>query len=121
MTREFLEEVAAVTADGGVVAANTFAISDLYDHESVTYASVFEHFFNLRPPDSGNRVILARQGPLPSPDTLQERAERLDPWLDPYGVDLAPMVKHLATEPDWDTDARVLTDQYSPANLLLNR
>lgn len=121
MTREFLAEVQAVLADGGVLAANTFSISELYAHESATYQAVFGEFFNLKPGDSGNRVILDRKGPLPSAAVLAERARTLAPRLEPYGVDFRRLLPLMTTETDWDSDTRILTDQYSPANLLRNR
>jgi spermidine synthase len=121
MTREFLAETRQLMSAGGVVAANTFAVSDLYDHESVTYQAVFDIFFNMKPNDSGNRVILARDGDLPSREVLAERAAALGPVLAPYGIDLAAMIDLMRTDLDWDVSARVLTDQYSPANLLQTR
>jgi spermidine synthase len=121
MTREFLEEVQELLAPGGVLAANTFSISDLYDYESATYAAVYEEFFNLRTDDSGNRVILARNGPLPDVDELQQRAEDLAPSLEPYGIQLESLIGLFSTEVDWDPESGVLTDQYAPANLLRSR
>jgi spermidine synthase len=121
MTREFLAEVQQLLADGGALAANTFSISDLYDHESVTYQAVFDTFYNMKPVDSGNRVVLAQHDPLPPREQLEERARALTPMLAPYGIDLTDMLDLLKTTRDWDTSARVLTDQYSPANLLQSR
>jgi spermidine synthase len=121
MTREFLAEVQQLLSPGGVLAANTFSISELYDHESVTYQAVFDTFYNMKPGDSGNRVVLARTGDLPSVELLEQRAEELAPILAPYGIDLPGMLDLLRTEPDWNTEARVLTDQYAPVNLLQNR
>lgn len=121
MTREFLEETQQLLSDGGVLAANTFSISDLYHHESVTYQAVFDTFFNMKPDESGNRVILARNGALPDRELLEARAVALAPLLAPYGIDLAGMLDLFTTARDWDPDARVLTDQYSPVNLLRSR
>ena len=121
MTREFLEEVRALLGDDGVLVANTFSISDLYDHESATYAAVFGPFFNLRADNTGNRVIITRPGRLPSKDALAQRATTLQDAVAPYGVDYDELIGLMSTEPDWDTDARILTDQYSPANLLRSR
>jgi spermidine synthase len=121
MTREFLDETRQLLSEGGVVAANTFAISELYDHESVTYQAVFDIFFNMKPNVSGNRVILARDGDLPSRAVLEQRAAELEPLLAPFGIDLAAMIDLMRTDRDWDVGARVLTDQYSPANLLQTR
>ena len=63
LTREFLSEVRSLLAPDGIVAANTFSSSRLYQNESVTYRAVFGPFYNFK---SGNRVILASNGPLPS-------------------------------------------------------
>jgi spermidine synthase len=121
MTREFLEEVRGILSDNGVLVANTFSISDLYSYESATYAAVFAPFFNMKPDDSGNRVILASRQPLPTPDVLAARAAALAGLLRPYGIDFTELLPLLRTEPDWDPDTRVLTDQYAPANLLRRR
>ncbi len=118
MTREFLLEAKSVLTEDGVLAANTFASSRLYDHESATYNDVFGPFFNLRLPDSSNRVILAARQPLPDVLRLQRRAAELNERLRPFGVDIRSYPKHLLSNADWDASARVLTDQYSPANLL---
>jgi len=120
MTREFLQEVKSLLGHEAVLVANTFSISDLYDHESATYADVFGRFFNLRADDTGNRVIITRNGPLPPREVLEQRADELQPRVEPYGVDYDRLLGLMNMEVDWDTEARVLTDQYSPANLLRN-
>ena len=48
LTREFLQEVKSLLKPGGIVAANTFSSSRLYDSESVTYRAVFGEFYNLK-------------------------------------------------------------------------
>ena len=118
MTAEYLAETRSLLTDGGVLSANTFAISALYDHESTTYAQVFGTFFNFRHPDSANRVVLAARAPLASEPFRTARARLLAPRLKPYGVDVESYLPLLDGRPDWDQDARVLTDQYAPANLL---
>jgi spermidine synthase len=115
LTREFLEEVRSLLAPGGVVAANTFSSSRLYQNESVTYASVFGAFYNLK---SNNRVILAEAGTLPGLDEIRRNADQLGPALTKLGVSMPALLARFTTSPDWDPNARVLTDQYSPANLL---
>ena len=57
LTREFLTEVKSLLSPQGVLVANTFSSSRLYDHESTTYADVFGTFYNLK---RDNRVIIAR-------------------------------------------------------------
>lgn len=118
LTREFLEEVRQILTPDGVVVANTFSTSRLYDHESVTYQAVFGEFFNFKQAGSGNRIILAQIKPLPPQGELIRPARALVESLRPYGVNILEFPAQLSTRPDWNQSRRVLTDQYSPANLL---
>ena len=118
LTREFLSEVRSLLTPTGVVAANTFSSSQLYSNESVTYSSVFGGFYNLR---SGNRVILAASGALPSIDEVRDNSRRFTAAFEPYGVSASTLLPMFSTHADWDPAARVLTDQYSPSNLLNGR
>jgi spermidine synthase len=115
LTREFLQEVKALLAPGGVLAANTFSSSRLYDHESVTYAAVFPQFFNLK---RENRVIIAANGPLPSDAELRANAEQFEEAFESFGFSTSKVLALFSRKQDWKSNARVLTDQYSPANLL---
>lgn len=118
MTREYLEETRALMTDDGVVISNTFAISELYDHESVTYEAVFGTFFNVRDTTSANRIIIAVNGDLPDRATLSGRALQLAMPLRTYDMRIADYPPIFSTAIDWDQNARVLTDQYAPVNLL---
>jgi len=115
LTQEFLEEVKSLLAPGGVLAANTFSSSRLYEHESVTYEKVFEKFFNLK---RDNRVIVARPGSLPDAAQLRANATRFAAAFDSFGFDVNEVLPLFSQQRDWNPRARVLTDQYSPANLL---
>lgn len=118
MTREFLEDVKSLMTEDGVMVANTFASSDLYDHESVTYRLVFGQFFNFKRSGTGNRVIVASARALPIRNDLQAVAEVLAPELGPYGIEIRKFPGQMDRRQDWNTRKRPLTDQYSPANLL---
>ena len=115
LTREFLQETKALLGPKGVLVANTFSSSQLYDHESTTYADVFGAFYNLK---RENRVIVWRVGGLPDAAELEQRSRPYDAALKSHGVDRLGVLALFSTEKDWDANARVLTDQYSPANLL---
>jgi spermidine synthase len=115
LTQEFLKEVKSLLAPGGVLAANTFSSSRLYDHESTTYASVFPQFFNLK---RENRVIIAVNGAMPDDAQLRANAARFDKAFDSFGFNSKKLLPLFSRTQDWERDARVLTDQYSPANLL---
>jgi spermidine synthase len=118
LTREFIAEVKSLLSPQGVLAANTFSSSRLYDHESVTYAAVFPHFFNLK---RENRVIIASNGALPDAEQIRQRSEGLESAFARYGFKASAVLPLFSLEQDWDRDARQLTDQYSPANLLNTR
>jgi spermidine synthase len=115
LTKEFLEEVKKTLLPGGVLAANTWATSRLYDHESVTYESVFGNFYNLK---YISRVILTKQDGLPPIDVIKKNSAALDEKLQRFGVEAGWLLPLFSTKRDWRTDVRVLTDQYSPSNLL---
>ncbi|HIG39079.1 MAG: fused MFS/spermidine synthase [bacterium] len=118
MTTEFLQETKQLLTREGLLVANTFSTSELYDHESVTYQEVFGDFLNFRMPSTGNRVILASMQPLPSLFALRSKAKRFSAAMDNYGVDIESFPKYMSRKIDWDASKRALTDQYNPANLL---
>lgn len=118
LTSEFLEEVQSIMTDESVLVANTFSTSRLYDHESVTYQRVFGEFFNFKLATSGNRIIIAQLQPLPPRGELVSTAQEFGDRLQKYDVPLLDYPRRLSTRVDWDMSRRVLTDQYSPGNLL---
>lgn len=117
MTKEFLEEVRGLLTPDGVLVSNTFASSRLYDHESATYDTVFEHIAELRLPITLNRILVAKNGDWPTETTMRERAEALAPRVEAFGVEPTLFARRLTRDFDYG-DARPLTDQYSPVNLL---
>jgi len=118
LTREFLTEVQSILAPDGVVAANTFSATGLYPHESATYAAVFGRFYNLK---SSNRVIWAQQGALTPIVTIRENAKALESHFEKRGLKSGHILTMLSTDQDWPSQTRVLTDQYSPSNILNTR
>jgi spermidine synthase len=117
LTKEFLEEVRTDMAPRGIIVANTFSDSALYDHESATYRTVFGPYFNLK---LANRIILGRVGGI-APDDLanaRKNAATLEPMLAKRGTGSDFLLPLLSTKVDWDPNSRILTDQYSPSNLL---
>jgi spermidine synthase len=117
LTREFLQEVKSAMAPDGVIVANTFSDSALYDYESVTYRDVFGPYFNMR---LANRIIVGRAGGITPDDVANARknAAVLEPELSKRGTGSTFLLPLLSTNVDWNPKARVLTDQYSPSNLL---
>ena len=115
LTREFLTEVRGLLTEQGVLAANTFSSSQLYSYESITYQTVFGDFYNLK---DANRVILIRRNGLPEMVEVKRNAAALAGGLKPMGVMSEWLLPKFSRDKDWPANTRVLTDQYSPANLL---
>jgi len=115
LTREFFLELRGLLTERGALAANTFSSSRLYDHESATYHSVFGDFYRLK---KGNRVILVRMGGLPDQAELARNADQLEFRLRPFGTGRDSLLPLFQIERGWPATTRVLTDQYSPSNLL---
>jgi len=121
LTKEFFEEVKSVLAEGGVIAANTFSSSKLYEHESATYHAVFGDFINVSRANRSNRIILAGVNSMPTEAQINKRIKALNPRLKKYDVDLKAISTYMQStknKQDWPANTKVLTDQYSPANLL---
>jgi spermidine synthase len=115
LTREFLVEVRGLLSERGVLAANTFAATPLYNHESATYYSAFGDFYRLK---KNNRVILIRLGGLPDMDELGRNADIVEEKLRVFGTGKDWLLPLFGVESGWPPDTRILTDQYSPSNLL---
>ena len=118
MTAEFLQDVKALLSERGVVAANTFSSSKLYKYESATYAHVFGPFYNVRFNYHGNRIILSKPKNNAGLVSLREKAKSLEQQLALYNIDIFAVLNAMETTQDWPTEHDILTDQYSPANLL---
>ncbi len=115
LTREFLQEVDGILAPGGVLAANTWSSSDLYDHESATYSTVFGPFINLK---GDNRIILTKKGGLPTQAEIARNAPAWEKAFARHGAGQGELLAMMSRTVDWDRSARILTDQYSPSNVL---
>ena len=115
------EEIKSVLAEDGIVAANTFSSSKLYEHESATYHAVFGDFINVTANNNSNRIILAGYSNSPTEQQIAQRVTQLAPLLAPYDVDIKAISQRMFFTKDGKdspSDTKVLTDQYSPANLL---
>jgi spermidine synthase len=117
-TREFLLEVKSALTPDGVVAANTFSSNRLYPYESATYESVFGPFYNLK---LGNRIIYAQPNKLVDRATLETNAKKFEAEFDKRGFTPDWLLEMATTERDWDKNTRILTDQFSPSNILNSR
>ena len=123
LSRQFLQQVAGTLAPGGVVAANTFGNRRLSPYETATYRAVFGVLLQVQT-TGGNRILFGRKGQRwPDVGVIKQRADDLADTLRPLGVASRQLVMSLrpVAPPVLDEEQYVLTDQFSPANLLLSR
>lgn len=125
MTKEFLQEAKALLSDNGILSSNTFSLSKLYAHESATYKAVFGDFYQVANSANSNRIILVSKNGFSnnriSNSLNKNNVDKLDKKLSYYGVDIPLLYRKMVNtknNQDWPKNTRVLTDQFSPANLL---
>ncbi|WP_404851438.1 spermidine synthase [Colwellia sp. RSH04] len=126
MTKEFLEEIKKLLTPNGILTANTFSVSKLYDYESATYKAVFGDFYQVRNLKNSNRVILAMNPEYNKHNAdinnlTKANVEALKQALKQFGVDthfLAQSMSSTQNAEDWPKNTPLLTDQFAPANLL---
>lgn len=121
MTVEFHRELKQLLTPQGIVAANTFSVSKLYQYESATYYSVWSDFYQVSYNNSGNRIILAAANGFPTQEEIYIKAQQLNRKFLPYDINILDLIKVMSftqNAHDWSEKTPVLTDQYSPANLL---
>ena len=116
-TLEFLSELKSLLTDDGVLIANIVGREGAYDHQSETYRKAFGDFYNLREDEDigGMRLIIATKNELPSVSVLRTNADSWSSATLNFGFDVKDYTFLMRSVVDWDTDARVLTDQYSPS------
>jgi len=125
MTKEFLQEAKVLLSDNGILSSNTFSLSELYAHESATYKAVFGDFYQASNKSNSNRIILVSKKGFSNNkynDSINENnIDKLDEKLSIYGVDIKFLYRNMVntkSQQGWPKNTRVLTDQFSPANLL---
>lgn len=122
MTQEFLTEAKQLLTPNGLLVANTFSTSQLYDYESATYQKVFGNLYTFKTPTKGNRLIFVGNDNIVNQNSFSATAKKLPQSLieklAPYNIDIETMTKQITDHVDWNVDSKILTDQYSPANLL---
>jgi spermidine synthase len=121
MTKEFLQETKALLSQNGVLSANTFSLSKLYTHESATYKAVFGNFYQVSNQDNTNRIIIVNQSGFTVNSLNKNKLKQLNDKLHSVGVDIYSLYNNIyftETRQNWPEKTRLLTDQFSPVNLL---
>ena len=125
MTKEFLQEAKNLLSENGILSSNTFSLSELYAHESATYKAVFGDFYQASNRANSNRIIIVSKNGFANNNLYnslnEENIDKLDEQLSIYDVDIKLLhrsIKNTKSQQSWPENTRVLTDQFSPANLL---
>jgi spermidine synthase len=119
MTKEFLEELKGILSDDGVVVANVFYSSRLFDAEFKTFQAVFgkcQAYFGY---DSSNAMIVSGGQSfqqLTAKETV-ERAKMLAKKHQFY-FDIITVARQIRPNLRIDRRAEVLTDDLAPVNWL---
>lgn len=119
MTKEFLQEVKEILADGGVVVANVFSSNRLFDAEWKTFLAVFDTCQVFVGQRSGNAMLVAVQSkgrPLTRDEAIRRAAALQNERL--FEFNMSDVARKLKPEKQLDPDARVLTDDRAPVNWL---
>jgi spermidine synthase len=121
MTKEFLQETKALLSEEGVISANTFSLSELYAHESATYKAVFGDFYQVKNQDNANRIIIVNRNGFAVNSLNKNKLKQLNAKLRTIGVDIHALYNKIyftGIAQNWPKKTRLLTDQFSPVNLL---
>ncbi len=109
MTMEFLQLVKSLLAPQGILAANTFSLSRLYERESATYSAIFGHFYNLQ---YGNRIILTKKGELPEFNAIRQNAQSIAPQFKSLGINTRWLTNLFTLSQDPPPLTAPLQDEY---------
>lgn len=121
MTKEFLQETKKLLSENGVISANTFSLSELYAHESATYKAVFGDFYQVSNQANANRIIIVSKNGFTINSLKKSKIKQLNNKLRTVGVDIFSLYSKITftkAEQNWPDNTRLLTDQFSPVNLL---
>ena len=117
-TREFFLAAKSRLAEGGILVANVHNNTKLFDAQVLTFRSVFKFVYVYTGTEERNSVIVAADESVTKPDRINERILRLGGRIGKIDL-IAQAEKH---SPDLVVEeAKILTDDYNPANLLLHR
>lgn len=115
-TKEFMEQVRSILADGGAVAANLRPDFRSYDYQRRTIAAVFRNQWSYAA--EGNVIVMAdnRREP-PSKKDLLETASRLQKEKH-LTFDLPALIERSGRGGEYEKQGEILTDDYAPTDVL---
>ena len=117
-TQEYLSELRQLLKPEGQLVAHTSLDSGLFNAESATYASVFPFIKQLSTRKSGSRIIFARESVFPKRRELDQQAQKLVREFARFYIAIEDYPAELVPLSPWPDATRILTDDYSPVNVL---
>ncbi len=121
VTKEFLHQVARVLSPGGCVVSNIHSSNMLYDYQQRTYANVFPQNYTFLGRRSSNAIVVSLNEPgSVSYDDMANRAAQLQKQHH-FAFDLTKIATMYEAKPTWKQEGVILTDDFSPANILRMR
>jgi hypothetical protein len=115
-TREFFELCRSRLTRYGIVVQNVHNSNQLFDAQVTTFRSVFRYVYVFEGTHSSNSIIVAAREPLHTPPRFCGEHCRIG--IGP--IDLVRESRKYNPTPAIRKE-RILTDDFNPANLLLNR
>ncbi len=116
-TKEFLELVKSRLKKNGVVVQNVHNTNKLFDAQVATFRAAFSRVFLFDGARSGNSIIVGSDNPLYVPPKFKPPAKAK---IKIGTIDLLEEAGKYVRDPDVK-GAKVLTDDYNPANLLVTQ
>jgi spermidine synthase len=115
-TKEFLQTVQSILADGGAVVSNLLPNFESYHYQRRTIAEVFPNQWSYG--SAGNVIVVAdmRRRPL-SKKALRATAERLQEEKE-FTFDLPAIIDEGGIRDDYERKGPILTDDYAPTDVL---
>lgn len=121
MTKEFLHQVASILAPGGCVVSNIHTTNMLYEYEQRTYAAAFPQNHTFLGKKSSNAIVVSKNEPNSiSRADLTTKAKAMQD-AHQFEFDLEKIAEMYSDEKKWKTEGDILTDDFSPVNLLRMR
>lgn len=114
-TKEFLEEIFLVLRDGGCVVSNIHHSNKLYEYQQRTFTKVALQNYVF---EGNNAIVIStQQKDKLSREEVEKKIFQIQNKYQ-FSFNLNSIGKKLIEIPTWDTDGDILTDDYSPVNVL---
>jgi len=118
-TKEFLQEVFFIVKDGGCVVSNIHHGNKLYEYQQRTYSAVA--FQNYVFEGTSNAIVISsQQRKSLSHQKVKKKLFQLQNQFQ-FAFNLDSVGKMLIEQPNWDIEGDILTDDFSPVNILKSK